>query len=178
MIVIREDVTDWLQRYLFNECGAPPLESAKFLLDRLKSGVWLARLAFKLHFQVISAAKPTTVSLHPSKSRVGPNVRVTSTAHRLYANLRGTGPSGALRNLTPDTLPPFSRPLRAAADTAIGSRETSSSFSVSSNGTTDNIVTQWASRENISSFLEWCHGLGISATVLFETAGLGEFLWY
>ena len=54
MCVIREDICDWLQRYVFNEANVPPLENACDLLERLKSGVWLARLAHKLHFKVSS----------------------------------------------------------------------------------------------------------------------------
>ncbi len=52
MCVIREDISDWLQRYLFNEADVAPLEEPCDLLERLKTGAWLARLAYKLHFKV------------------------------------------------------------------------------------------------------------------------------
>ena len=54
MCVIREDICDWLQRYVFSEANVSPLDDARDLLERLKSGVWLARLAHKLHFKVSS----------------------------------------------------------------------------------------------------------------------------
>ncbi|OON13571.1 hypothetical protein X801_10653 [Opisthorchis viverrini] len=55
MCVVREDLTDWLQRYLFSTVAAPPIDSA-FLLLRLRSGLWLSRLAYKLQLSVLQTS--------------------------------------------------------------------------------------------------------------------------
>lgn len=127
-------------------------------------------------------------------------ISVTSREHRLYTSLRGTGSSFALGQLTSENLPAFSRPLQLAAtssrlahsDVAISGFATPPSFSgdhrhdyphqatASSSGVavaaTLRLHTHWAARGNISAFLEWCHDLGISQTVLFETTGLGKLI--
>ncbi|CAH8627388.1 unnamed protein product [Schistosoma mattheei] len=46
MCVVREDLTEWLQHYLFSTANACPIE-AHYLLCRLASGLWLSRLAYK-----------------------------------------------------------------------------------------------------------------------------------
>ncbi|VEL35687.1 unnamed protein product [Protopolystoma xenopodis] len=63
MLIVREDLNDWLQRYLFYPGGASAID-ASHLLDRLQSGLWLARLAFKLHHSVLSqaATQPHAIS--------------------------------------------------------------------------------------------------------------------
>ncbi|VDM32634.1 unnamed protein product [Hydatigera taeniaeformis] len=175
MCVIREDICDWLQRYVFSEAQVAPLDDPCDLLERLKSGVWLARLAHKLHFKVVLAANlPRTRG-----------VKVTSREHKLYASLRGTGPSNALGQLTAENLPAFSQPLKHAAESRLSESDVATRgfapvpLDHSSFGSTPTLNdfgmrlrNHWTARGNISAFLEWCHGLGISETVLFETTGL------
>ncbi|KAL5961815.1 hypothetical protein TSMEX_010463, partial [Taenia solium] len=178
MCVIREDICDWLQRYVFSEAHVAPLDNPCDLLERLKSGVWLARLAHKLHFKVLAANLPRTRG-----------VRVTSREHKLYASLRGSGPSNALGQLTAENLPVFSQPLKHAAESRLSESDVATGGFVPvllenpSFGSTPQVNdlgvrlrNHWTARGNISAFLEWCHGLGISETVLFETTGLGESL--
>nr|CDS21915.1 GAS2 protein 3 [Echinococcus granulosus] len=174
MCVIREDICDWLQRYVFSEAHVAPLDNPCDLLERLKSGVWLARLAHKLHFKVLAANLPRTRG-----------VKVTSREHKLYASLRGTGPSNALGQLTAENLPVFSQPLKHAAESRLSQSDVATGdfaptplgnpFCDSAPAVNDlgvRLRNHWAARGNISAFLEWCHALGISETVLFETTGL------
>ena len=115
-------------------------------------------------------------------------VKVTSREHKLYASLRGTGPSSALGQLTADNLPVFSQPLKHAAESRLSATDVATggfvqspsqrrTFGPVAAAPVDGVKLRnhWMARGNISAFLAWCKDLGISQTVLFETTGLGEF---
>ncbi|CAH8664049.1 unnamed protein product [Dicrocoelium dendriticum] len=186
MCVVREDLTEWLQRYLFSSSGALPIDPP-LLLVRLRSGLWLARLAYKLHLSVL---KPHENSL------VGPKKSSEN-----YGFLRGGVSNQSLRAVSGSSLPPFPRTLMACAKLPLGPQDieidtnnsssaldgsTSSSSAYSSSSSPDHpagqynkdaqprlrIADHWLARDNISCFIEWCKNLGIPQTVLFETTGL------
>lgn len=197
MCVVREDLTEWLQRYLFSSSGALPIDPP-LLLVRLRSGLWLARLAYKLHLSVL---KPHENSL------VGPKKSSEN-----YGFLRGGVSNQSLRAVSGSSLPPFPRTLVACAKLPLGPQDieidtnnsssaldgsTSSSSAYSSSSSPDHpagqynkdtqprlrIADHWLARDNISCFIEWCKNLGIPQTVLFETTGLGMYgsfckFWY
>ncbi|KAL3316592.1 1,3-beta-glucanosyltransferase [Cichlidogyrus casuarinus] len=52
MCVIREDLTEWLQRFLFSEENALEIHPSHLLM-RFHTGLWLARLAFKIHHTMV-----------------------------------------------------------------------------------------------------------------------------
>ncbi|VDP85943.1 unnamed protein product [Echinostoma caproni] len=178
MCVVREDICDWLQRYLFSSVNAPAIE-ASFLLFRLRSGLWLSRLAYKLHDSVLQRA-PNTVHQPPTDS---------------YEFLRGGVSNPSLRTLSRNTLPPFPRTLITCAKLPLGPGDTcsyhepersdasSNASATSSPGHNSSrletsgssglrVADRWVARDNVSAFLQWCKDLGIPSTVLFETTGL------
>lgn len=117
-------------------------------------------------------------------------VKVSSREHKLYASLRGTGPSSALAQLTANNLPVFSQPLKHAVDSRLSESDVatggfnqapldhhSSDVTPAAAASVAGVKLRnhWTARGNISAFLAWCKDLGISQTVLFETTGLGEY---
>ncbi|THD28927.1 GAS2 protein 3 [Fasciola hepatica] len=180
MCVVREDICDWLQRYMFSSVNAPEIE-AQYLLFRLRSGLWLSRLAYKLHCSV----------LHRSSDSV-PHIPEGS-----HEFLRGGVSNPNLRTLSRSSLPPFPRTLILCAKLPLSpgdtccypepekSCESSATSSCSSPDHTPirpgtpgqgcgslRVADRWVARDNVSTFLRWCKELGIPSTVLFETTGL------
>ncbi|KAG5445051.1 hypothetical protein CSKR_105068 [Clonorchis sinensis] len=188
MCVVREDLTDWLQRYLFSTVDAPPIDSA-FLLLRLRSGLWLSRLAYKLQLSVLQTSSGAAPPNKPASKE------------RDYNFLRGAVSNQNLRKVSKASLPPFPHTLEVCAglplgqpdvcsyslsDTYPGDVTTSSSSAYSSSDSPEHypqshtesskpvmrVADQWAARDNVSCFIQWCKDLGIPQTVLFETTGL------
>ncbi|KAF8562536.1 hypothetical protein P879_05958 [Paragonimus westermani] len=188
MCVVREDLTEWLQRYLFSSANATPIEPP-FLLFRLGSGLWLSRLAYKLHLSVLQPC----------------NASGQSSGHRKtqYGFLRGAVSNQTLNTISKFSLPPFPHTLVMCAKLPLGSADTcalpttdlpSGSVAASANslshnplnssqsrdsGSVDSVhlprlrhADRWIARDNVSCFIQWCKDLGIPQTVLFETTGL------
>ncbi|CAL8090061.1 unnamed protein product [Calicophoron daubneyi] len=181
MCVVREDLSDWLQRYLFSTADAPPIEPP-YLLFRLRSGLWLSRLAYKLN-QSVLCRDPTG----------GNERRIPVANEHSYEFLRGAVSNYNLKTLSRSSLPPFPRELVLCAQLALGpqdlctygysSNPSDSSSDSSTHLTVEpqvagvqtkklSIADRWLARDNISVFLKWCKDLGIPQTVLFETTGL------
>ncbi|KAF6778402.1 hypothetical protein AHF37_01668 [Paragonimus kellicotti] len=189
MCVVREDLTEWLQRYLFSSANATPI-GPPFLLFRLGSGLWLSRLAYKLHLSVL---QPGSASDQPSGHKKAQ-----------YGFLRGAVSNQNLNTISKFSLPPFPHTLVMCAKLPLGSADTCAlpltdlpsgsvaSSSVSSlshnplpssqsldSGSADAVhlprlrhADRWIARDNVSCFIQWCKDLGIPQTVLFETTGL------
>ncbi|TGZ65633.1 hypothetical protein CRM22_005792 [Opisthorchis felineus] len=188
MCVVREDLTDWLQRYLFSTVAAPPIDSA-FLLLRLRSGLWLSRLAYKLQLSVLQTSSGAALPNKPASKE------------RDYNFLRGAVSNQNLRKVSKASLPLFPHTLVVCAGLPLGQPDvcpyslsdtypsdvtTSSSSAYSSSDSPEHcpqsrtesskpvmrVADQWAARDNVSCFIQWCKDLGIPQTVLFETTGL------
>ncbi|KAF7260080.1 hypothetical protein EG68_02670 [Paragonimus skrjabini miyazakii] len=189
MCVVREDLTEWLQRYLFSSANATPI-GPPFLLFRLGSGLWLSRLAYKLHLSVL---QPCSAFNQPSGNKKAE-----------YGFLRGAVSNQNLNTISKFSLPPFPHTLVMCAKLPLGPADTCAlpltdlpsgsvaSSSVNSlsqsplpssqsvdSGSTDAVhlprlrhADRWIARDNVSCFIQWCKDLGIPQTVLFETTGL------
>ncbi|KAF5405846.1 hypothetical protein PHET_00653 [Paragonimus heterotremus] len=189
MCVVREDLTDWLQRYLFSSANATPI-GPPFLLFRLGSGLWLSRLAYKLHLSVL---QPCSASNQPSGHK-----------KTQYGFLRGAVSNQNLNTISKFSLPPFPHTLVMCAKLPLGPADTcalpltdlsSGNVAASSANSlphsplpssqtlgSDSVdavhlpklrhADRWIARDNVSCFIQWCKDLGIPQTVLFETTGL------
>ncbi|CAH8872957.1 unnamed protein product [Trichobilharzia szidati] len=182
MCVVREDLTEWLQHYLFSTANACPI-AAHFLLYRLASGLWLSRLAYKLHYSILESGFKTAVK---SKTIIKKDKEIVS-----YEFLRGALSNRDLKNLSPLSLPSFPQTLTICAKLPLGPTDLCS-FSSLQNTCRNNsspkncdvdfpkenislkprVADRWIARDNISAFIKWCKELGVPETLLFETNGL------
>ncbi|CAH8570498.1 unnamed protein product [Schistosoma turkestanicum] len=188
MCVVREDLTEWLQRYLFSTANACPI-AAHYLLCRLASGLWLSRLAYKLHYSILKSgyenamkAKTLSTSIHKNNE---------NNDNRSYEFLRGAVSNRDLKNLTPLSLPSFPSTLTDCAKLPLGPTDLCSfsspiptyehdsdisnfdvDFPKENISIKSRVADRWIARDNVSAFIKWCKDLGVPETILFETNGL------
>lgn len=189
MCVVREDLTEWLQDYLFSSENIE-LIPAIYLLDRLSSGLWLSRLAYKLHYSVFNQSKHHTLS----ELKLG--------AKKQFDFLNGPVSNPKLKGDLSFSLSRFPASLEESARLPLGPKDVTIDLSIlnpicsdsmgnlllssiecsreningnlSSFSNVSNIAGRWIARDTISSFIKWCRDLGIPQTILFETSGLGK----
>ncbi|VDP46227.1 unnamed protein product [Schistosoma margrebowiei] len=184
MCVVREDLTEWLQHYLFSTANACPIE-AHYLLCRLASGLWLSRLAYKLHYSILESGCQIAL-----KSKSTHNNNNNNNGHS-YEFLRGAVSNRDLKNLTPVSLPSFPSTLTDCAKLPLGPSDlcsfSSQPTTYKRNSNTSScdmdfpkenislkprVADRWIARDNVSAFIKWCKDLGVPETILFETNGL------